>query len=85
MGRDRSRLLERRAVPERTPADEPIDLRPLTVKQAARASGLHEQTIRRAVERGEIEGTRVGGKVLILRRPFCEKFGLPLDYDFGPA
>ena len=47
----------------------------ITVLEAAAMSGLSRQAIYRLVDRGEIESTRLGGRILILFRPFKRKFG----------
>jgi len=86
MGRRPAGLLQRPIVPKKTPsaADDPGQVKAtITVKQAARAIPMGEQAVRRAVARGELPSVRVGARVLILRKPFCEKFELSLDYDFG--
>lgn len=85
MGRRPAGLLQRPIVPKKTP--DPVGgsrvLATITVKQAARAIPMGEGAVRRAADRGELQSVRVGGRVLILRKPFCKKFELPLDYDFG--
>jgi excisionase family DNA binding protein len=88
MGRRPAGLLQRPIVPKKSPspAGDPGRVpATITVKQAARAIPMGEQAVRRAVDRGELDAVRVGGRVLILRKPFCEKFELPLEYDFGDA
>lgn len=57
----------------------------LTVKQAARALQVHEQTLRDKLERGEQPGVRIGRVWRIPRRQFCEQNRIPDDYDFGEA
>ena len=47
----------------------------ITVLEAAAMSGLSRQAIYRLVSKGEIESTRLGGRILILFRPFKRKFG----------
>jgi hypothetical protein len=86
MGRRPAGLLQRPIVPRKTPrpaGDPDRVLATITVKQAARAIPMGEQAVRRAADRGELPSVRVGARVFILRKPFCEKFELPLDYDFG--
>jgi len=48
----------------------------ITAAQAAALTGLSRQAIYRLVSSGEIESTRLGGRILILFRPFKRKFGL---------
>ena len=55
----------------------------LTVRQAARALGVHEQTVRGQLERGEQPGVRIGRVWRIPRRQFCDQNRIPDDYDFG--
>lgn len=55
----------------------------LTVKQAARALGVHEQTVRGQLERDEQPGVRIGRVWRIPRGKFCEQNHIPDDYDFG--
>lgn len=47
----------------------------ITVLEAAAMTGLSRQSIYRLVDSGEIESTRLGGRILILFRPFKRKFG----------
>lgn len=84
MGRRPGGLLERPGVAPKTSSPRPVPAT-LTVKQVARVLDVSEQTVRRAVERGEIEAVRMGAKIQILRKELCEKYKLPLDYDFGPS
>ena len=78
---DTALLLQRPVVPEE-PVSKPVAAM-LTVKQAARALGVHDQTVRAQLERKEQPGVRVGRVWRIPRRQFCEKNGIPDDYDFG--
>ena len=48
----------------------------ITVLEAAAMTGLSRQAIYRLVSSGEIESTRLGGRILILFRPFKRKFGV---------
>ena len=48
----------------------------ITVFEAAAMTGLSRQAIYRLVNSGEIESTRLGGRILILFRPFKRKFGV---------
>lgn len=48
----------------------------ITVLEAAAMTGLSRQAIYRLVDSGEIESTRLGGRILILFGPFKRKFGL---------
>lgn len=57
----------------------------LTVKQAARALHVHEQTLRNKLEGGEQPGVRIGRVWRIPRQQFCEQNRIPDDYDFGEA
>ena len=47
----------------------------ITVLEAAAMTGLSRQAIYRLVDNGEIESTRLGGRILILFGPFKRKFG----------
>ena len=47
----------------------------ITTEEAAAMTGLSRQAIYRLVSSGEIESTRLGGRILILFRPFKRKFG----------
>lgn len=79
MGTEGALLLQPPGVPE---GARPVAAM-LTVKQAARALGVHEQTVRAQLERGELPGMRIGRIWRIPRRQFCEQTGTPDDYDFG--
>ena len=48
----------------------------ITVSEAAASTGLKPGAIYRSVSTGEIESTRLGGRILILFEPFKKKFGL---------
>lgn len=81
VGTETALLLQPPDVPE-DPSPKPVAAM-LTVKQAARALGVHEQTVRAQLERGEQPGVRIGRVWRIPRRQFCEQNGIPDDYDFG--
>lgn len=80
MGRGAASLLQQPNVPDDSREPRPVTL---TVKQVAVALGVNEQTVRRAVQREELAAVRIGNKIQILRKEFCEKYKLPYDYDFG--
>ncbi|MBU3749428.1 MAG: helix-turn-helix domain-containing protein [Mycobacterium sp.] len=48
----------------------------ITVSEAATSTGLKPGAIYRSIRKGEIEVTRLGGRILILFEPFKKKFGL---------
>jgi len=48
----------------------------ITVKEAAKSTGLKPGAIYRLVKSGEIESKRLGGRILILFEPFRKQFGL---------
>ena len=48
----------------------------ITVKEAAKSTGLQPGAIYRLVKSGEIESKRLGGRILILFEPFRRQFGL---------
>lgn len=81
MGRNVALLLQPPGVPEEeSPKPMPAML---TVKQAARALGVHEQTVRGQLERAEQPGVRIGRIWRIPRQEFCEQNRIPDDHDFG--
>ena len=82
MGTEIALLLQPPGVPEEASPSKPLPAM-LTVKQAARALGVHEQTVRGQLERKEQPGVRVGRIWRIPRRQFCDQNGIPDDYDFG--
>ena len=57
----------------------------LSVRQAARALDVGEQMIYGMVnaEPPTIRAVRVGRLIRILRREFCDQFGIDYDHDFG--
>lgn len=73
-------LLQQPGVPTDTP---PPRRETLTAKQVAPVAGITEQTVYDWVKRGELPGMKIGGKVQIFRKEFCELYRLPEDYDFG--
>ena len=48
----------------------------ITVSEAAASTGLKPAAIYRSVSTGEIESTRLGGRILILVEPVKKKFRL---------
>ena len=56
--------------------DESFERLGITTEEAAAMTGLSRQAIYRLVNNGEIESTRLGGRILILFGPFKRKFGL---------
>lgn len=81
MGTEAVLLLQPPGVPDDV-SSKPVPAM-LTVKQAARALGVHEQTVRAQIERGEQPGIRIGRVWRIPRQEFCEQNRIPEGYDFG--
>jgi len=48
----------------------------LSVRDAAHLAGLSSSAVYLACERGEIESTRLCGRILVLSVPFMRQFGL---------
>jgi excisionase family DNA binding protein len=63
----------------------PYPRHPLTfsVGEAAQLLGVSAKAVRSAVEKGQIEGIRVGRLIRVVRAPLLKQLGLPDDYDPG--
>ena len=89
MGGRSGRLLQTARVSKDPPARRELGApRPatLTVKQAARALGVDPQTVYRLVHSDPpgIDAVWVRSRIKIPLLEFCDRFKIPLDYDFGP-
>lgn len=59
--------------------DEALQVVALSVPTAAHLAGVSASAMYLACERGEVESTRLCGRVLVLAVPFFRRFGLDVD------
>lgn len=50
-----------------------------TVKQAAALLGVSQQTVYRAIDRGDITVVRMSNRIVIPARQLYERFGMPVE------
>ena len=53
----------------------------LTVRRAAQMLGMSRMGVYRAVRRGEIKATRIGSRILILKRPLLRRLELNSEVE----